>query len=138
MADDYLARAVAAALAQATGDRTAAQRLLLRRAAGDGRLLKALVGPFMPGIVARAVERHATAVPPRAAARPARQRPLGAADLDAVIGRLGDTIGRAEPGSPAARLLGREPRHKAGPGHEQALRTICKAFARKRLEGEAV
>ncbi len=145
MADEYLPRAVAKAVAQASGDRKAAARLLLRRAAADERLLKALVGPYMPGIVAQAVQRHGTTAGRTGAGAgagtepgPVRGRALGSADLDVVIGRLGQDIGTAAVHDGPAALLGREPRPKAGPGHEQALRTIAKAFARKRLEGEAV
>lgn len=129
--DPYVTGKVRDALGQAGGDAVAAQRLLLRWAAGDGRLLRGLVTPFIKGIVAHAVTRAAGAAAPPAlpatsapAAKPAAKpaapsrpaapgKPVGAANrgtltpeaLDRVLSQMGK--GAAPGDAPVARATPR-------------------------------
>ena len=61
---------------------------------------------------------------------------LSSAALDAVIGQLGRRIGTSAAPQGVAAILNPQPQPKAGAAHEQSLRTLARAFARKRLEGE--
>ncbi len=129
MADDaYVSGKIREALARSAGDQKLAQRLLLGWCAGDGKLLLGLVRPFLAGIVAHAVQR-ATG---RAAAGP--NRALTPQALDTLVGQLGRTIGTTTPPRGMSALLEAPMPTKAGAGHEQSLRKLAAAFARKRLD----
>ena len=134
-AEVNLAERVRAALAASRGNRREAQKLLLAWAAEDGRLMRALVLPYLPGIVGRAIDaERAPEVKPKAApvpgARPAgqapqagRRKPLTEDVLDRLADRLGahfdETPGTAADG--AARQA-------------SSLRTIAVAHARRRYD----
>ena len=133
--DSYASQKVRKALAETSGDRKAAHRLMLQWASADPRLLMALARPFLSGIVGHAVQQ----APAEAAARPARKpmskpRALSAEALDSVIGQLGASIGEAKTPQGMAALLQRPKRAKAGETHQQSMRTLARAFAAKRLE----
>ena len=133
MVDRYVVEQVEKALKRAQGDRSRAHRLLIKACGADDKLLRALVVPFLNGIVGHAIERQL------GGGRPNRRRKsagdLTERSMEALVGRLGNTIGAsAEPAGMAA-LIAPTPKAKAGPGHEKAIRTMAAAFARKRLEG---
>ena len=133
MVDRYVVEQVAKALDKAKGDRSRAHRLLVKACGADDRLLHALVAPFLNGIVGHAIERQL------GGARPDRRRkseaPLTERSMEALVGRLGRTIGASTEPAGMAALVAPTPKPKAGPGHEKAIRTMAAAFARKRLEG---
>lgn len=145
--DAYVIGKVREALVQARGDAAAAQRLLLAWAARDGRLLRGLVTPFIKGIVAHAVTRVAAAsARPAPAAKPGPGRPaapprrqtLTPEALDQVLNQLGKRIGTADPPprGMTALVTPSTPRPKAGKTHEDSLRKLAVAFARKRLDAD--
>ncbi|HBH26952.1 MAG TPA: hypothetical protein DDX54_06075 [Rhodospirillaceae bacterium] len=130
----YLDAAVAEALAQSGGSAAAARRVLLARVRLDLRLLQAMVGPHMGGIVGYHVERvlrratskaRASAAPPPAASEPppAEVPPAQfAADLLAAItSDSGAPFGLGADAQPPAR------RPAASPAHAEALRRLAAA-----------
>jgi hypothetical protein len=133
--------AVAKALAAAKGDTTRAQRLLIRAAAADPKLLAGLAQPFLAGITAHALQR-ATGQAPAAKPAAAPRRRSGAAakkDLtpeafDAMVGQLGRRIGTSRAPEGMSALVEQPEPTPAGSGHEQTLRAMATAFARKRLD----
>lgn len=147
MADDrYLLTKVSETLLSAGGDRRLAQRLLLEAAGRDARLLKAMIAPYLQTIAARTVERvcdrakAAREEKPVGAPRttPAPRRPAGAGlsphDLDTIVGQLGSRIGAVPMPGGLDALLRPAVQPKAGPRHEQSIRQIAVAFARKRYD----
>lgn len=145
MTSDYARARIHDALSRAGGDASQAKRLVLQMAGRDPQLLAGLVRPFIKGIVASAVERERGAAPmtaPRPQGQrqaPPRSRPrtLSADDLDAVIGRLGQQVGKttSEPQGIVAALSHHEPT-KAGSKHEDSIRAMARAYARKRFDSE--
>lgn len=148
--DAYVTGKVRDALVQTRGDAAAAQRLLLNWAARDDRLLRGLVTPFIKGIIAHAVTRVAAAatIAKPANAKPAKPAPAGkpAAPprrttltpeaFDQVLSQLGKRIGTTEPPprGMTALVTPPAPRPKAGKGHQESLRKLAVAFARKRFD----
>lgn len=136
--DPYVTAKIAEAIASAGGDAAAAQRLLIKACGRDDRLLRTLVAPFIKGIVAHAVQRAGGKVKPGAAkpraAKPVAQR-LSAEALDDVIGQLGQRIGTRTQPSGMTALVNPPTKTPAGEVHQQSLRRLATAFARKRLEG---
>ena len=141
MADNAVDLKIKEALIRARGDANAAIRILAQACARDERLLRALVGPFMQGILFQAVQRvgrQLTGSPLRV--RPvAPKRELPPDVLDKVIDRLGDRIptrpaATAVPKSPTEALqsIGRDPDgpppSKAGRQHQVAIHTLAKSF----------
>lgn len=155
MADDrYLITKVSEALLRAGGNRKLAQRLLLDAASRDTRLLNAMIAPYLPNIAARAVagvcERAKASsaagsadAPPapadpaaltKASSRRPRRTGLSPHDLDTIIGQLGSRIGEVPVPGGLDALLHPAVQPKAGPRHEQSIRQIAVAFARKRYD----
>lgn len=155
MADDrYLITKVSETLLRAGGDQKLAERLLLDAAGRDPRLLNAMIAPYMPNIAARTIARACerakasstaktaatapgapdTAAAAKAPARPPPRTGLSPHDLDTIVGQLGSRIGAVPlPGGLDA-LLHPAVQPKAGPRHEQSIRQIAVAFARKRYD----
>lgn len=132
----YVARKIAAALAQSDGHPGKAQRLILRWAGEDDRLLKGLVLPYIKGIVAHTVKQAAPdgASSDVAQTSDARKTALTPDDFDAMVGALGRRVGKqtAEPKGMTA-LVTPPKRSSAGKRHEESLRAIAKAFISKRF-----
>ena len=131
----YLTAKVEEALDKSSGDIKAARRLLARWAANDHRLLRELVGPFLPGIVAHAISDSRD---PRRLTPKRRRRAASALTPDAmdeVVGALGQKIGTARQPTGMTALTNPSKPTQAGAGHERSMRALAVAFARKRLEG---
>ncbi|NBB82050.1 MAG: hypothetical protein GVY28_01455 [Alphaproteobacteria bacterium] len=132
--------AVAKALAAAKGDTARAQRLLIRAAAGDPKLLAGLAQPFLAGITAHALQRasgQAPAAAPTAKRRrsgPAAKKDLTPEAFDAMVGQLGRRIGTSRAPEGMSALVEEAQPTRAGTGHEQTLRAMATAFARQRLD----
>ena len=146
MADNlYLTMRVSESLLRAGGDRKLAQRLLLDEAARDHRLLTAMVTPFLPNIANRIVQRtcertQSTDHRPNRPAEPVRRSRRGglsATDLDTIVGQLGNRIGATPMPGGLDALLYPQAQPKASPRHEDSIRQIAVAFARKRLDETA-
>ena len=133
MVDRYVVEQVTRALDKAQGDRNRAHRLLVKACSADDRLLRALVAPFLNGIIGHAIERQLGDGQPNRRRKSAGQ--MTERSMEALVGRLGRTIGASTEPAGMAALVTPTSKPKAGPGHEKAIRTMAAAFARKRLEG---
>lgn len=137
MADlqSHVDAAVRKALAAAKGDPARAQRLLIRAAANDPRLLAGLAQPFLAGITAHAIQRTTGQAPP-SEKRSGRARSTGLTPeaFDAVVGQLGRRIGTSRAPEGMSALVRQPKPTRAGTGHEETLRAMATAFARKRLD----
>ena len=155
MADDrYLITKVSETLLRAGGDQKLAERLLLEAAGRDPRLLNAMIAPYLPNIAGRTIVRACeraktsgarsttaaapatpdTAAPAKAPAPRPPRTGLSPHDLDTIVGQLGSRIDAVSlPGGLDA-LLRPAVQPKAGPRHEQSIRQIAVAFARKRYD----
>jgi len=137
MADSYAQAKAREALAAAKGSRSVAQSLLMKWAASDDRLLRGMAQPFLKAISAAALEGTLR----QASGKPQTDNAGGRLSRDAleqVLSRMG-----GEPTEPraAARPLMRSAtmavdRGMDAPGgtnHEDAMKTLAKAFAAKKL-----
>lgn len=138
MADNNVDLKVKEAILRARGDAQGAIRILAEACARDERLLRALVAPFMQGILFQAVQRVGGRLGGNVRVRPPQaKRELPAEVLDKVIDRLGSklpTKPAAKPKSPEEALssLGRDPNgpppSKAGRGHQVAIHALARSF----------
>ncbi len=151
-ADPHVTEKVQAALVQTGGDRRAAQRLLLAWAMEDGRLMRALVLPFLPGIIGRAIDQTAPGTASRAAVAPAAKTPAppspsGRTDspsrpkapvtgdlLDQLADRLGERFDRSEPSPSAENGEVGQAREAGAARQASSLRTLAVAHARRRYD----
>lgn len=148
MSDPYLDAKVRQAAAQSSGSKRLAQKALVSWALKDERLLLGLVRPYLPAIVAAAVDRAMKrGVVGTLQAEPPRSPTLSREALDSVV----DQIGRAwaensrtdAPSAASAEgggetvgaALGRDllggkapARPQAGAAHKSALQTIAAAY----------
>lgn len=136
---EYVAGRVRAALVEAKGNAVTAQRTLIAECAGDGRLLRGLVGPFLQGIVAHAVGQAAgpTAARPQSAPSVPRaattvQSDLSANALETVIGQLGKSIGEASLPKGMTALTEPPSRPEAGSRHQEAIRQMVNSYKQNR------
>lgn len=127
--EDLSARLVRKALTAVSGDAARAERMLLDWCDGDVRLLAGLARPYLPSIVAHAVQRQR-------AERPARsgRRGLSEQGFDAMVGALERRIGTAADPVGMTALLKPPTPSKAGARHERALRQVAAAFIEKRID----
>jgi hypothetical protein len=133
--DSYASQKVLKALADTSGDRKAAHKLVVQWASADPRLLMALAKPFLSGIVGHAVQQAPQEARARAGRKPmSKPRALTAEALDSVIGQLGASIGEAKAPQGMAAVLSRPKPTKAGQGHQDSMRQLARAFAAKRLD----
>ena len=135
-ADPQLAEKVQAALAKSGGNRRLAQSMLLTWAMEDAALLRALVAPYLTGIVGRAID-AARAPAARPASAKAADRVADATApvedrekapmTDDLLDRLADQLGEH---------FDRTPRPAAEGAARQAssLRTLAVAHARRRYD----
>ena len=121
---DYVTQRISAALARSGGDVAAARRLLAKQCAGDERLLRGLVGSFLPGIISHAVNR---AVDRTVKAQPVPPAMPGAL-MDTVVGHLGRSIGEAEVPRGMTALTEPTSRPKASKRHQDAIRLLATAY----------
>ena len=140
MTSRYVVEQVTRALTTANGDAGTAVRLLARACADDPLLLREITAPYLAGMLGHLVSRIAGAPAPPAPQNAMRTGPVPAARLtdrsfDAVIGQLSKRIGTGEGRSRAAHILTPERRPAASQRHQDAIRAMAVAFARKRLEG---
>jgi hypothetical protein len=138
MADSYVDGKVREALAAARGSRSVAQNLLMNWAVDDDRLLRGMAQPFFKAITAAALEgvlrREATAgktASPHGGARLSRDA------LEQGLARMGEQTHTAAPGGKpiqaATMMVGRSGAAPAEISHEDAMKTLAKAFAAKKL-----
>ncbi|HET8727920.1 MAG TPA: hypothetical protein VFO41_10445 [Alphaproteobacteria bacterium] len=123
----YVAAKVREAIGRAGNDAAAAQRLLIAWCGRDDQLLRGLIAPFIRGIVAHAVQKGGAVE-----AKPAQR--LTHQALDDVIGHLGRRIGAKSQPRGMTALINPPVPPAAGEAHQQSLRKLAAAFARKRLE----
>lgn len=142
-ASDYAAEKVRTALIQSKGDGRAAQRLLVGACARDPKLLFGLVGPYLQGIVAHAVQRQlGRAAKDFAgssggrASRPANEPALTREAMDSIVAQLGEKIGSKPQPEGMSALINPPTQPRAGKAHQDGIRTMAAAFMRKRLEGQ--
>lgn len=137
MADSNVDLKIKEAILRARGDAQGAIRILAEACARDERLLRALVGPFMQGILFQAVQRVGGRLGNVRVRAPQPKRELPPDVLDKVIDRLGSklpTKPAATPKSPQEALssLGRDPNgpppSKAGRQHQVAIHALAKSF----------
>jgi hypothetical protein len=143
MRDNDVDLKIKEALVRARGDANGAIRLLAQACGRDDKLLRALVAPFMQGILFQAVQRvgrQLTGKNLRVPAKPVTRRELPPEVLDEVIDKLGTKIptrsatSAARPKSPAEALqtIGRDPEgpppSKAGKQHQAAMHALAKSF----------
>ena len=121
---DYANQRLNAALVESGGDTAAARRLLATQCAGDERLLRDLVGPFLPGIISHAVS--------RAAAQNTKAQPktpaVAGSMLDTVVGHLGRSIGETELPRGMTALTEPASRPKASKRHQDAIKLLATAY----------
>lgn len=140
---EYAAEKVRTALIQTKGNSRKAQRLLITACARDPKLLMGLVGPYMQGIVAHAVQRQLGRAAKdfagkEAAGRAGRAR--GEANLtpeamDSIVAQLGQRFGGSKPQPEGMTALINPPSQpRAGKSHQDGIRTMAAAFLRKRLD----
>ncbi|MCB9960001.1 MAG: hypothetical protein H6843_15495 [Rhodospirillaceae bacterium] len=144
MTSRYVTEQVNRALVEARGNPSEAMRRLTSACAEDDRLLRAIVAPYLPGILRHTLSKMGgpdaavdAATPTMPGARPGVPRPAALSDLgfDAVVGQLSRSIGVGTVPSRAAQILTPERRPPASQRHRDALHALAVAFARKRLEG---
>ncbi len=123
---EYVAGRVRSALAEAKGNVSTARQMLIAECGRDPRLMRGLVGPYLPGIVAHAIGRSAKA---RAAPRTAQ---LPADALDTVLGQLGRAIGETRLPRGMTALTEPPSRPEAGARHQDAIRQLADAYKQKR------
>ncbi len=127
MSTSYLSTRIAEAMQQAKGHRQRAQRLLQEWARDDSRLLYALAGPALPGLVARAMQgvgstaRASAPVMTPAFAAP-RKADVAAGDLDTLIAQMGANFAQ---GPAVAQEASRQ---------DEVLRRISKEQLKRRLQ----
>ncbi|NNG04684.1 MAG: hypothetical protein HKM95_11355 [Inquilinus sp.] len=124
---NYAAQRISAALLESGGDAGTAQRALAKQCATDQRLLRALVAPFLRGIIAHAVTRGERA----AKVRPSATAMSGAA-LDTVVGHLGRAIGETELPRGMTALTEPASRPAASKRHQEAIRLLATAYRKPR------
>jgi len=130
MAQTYLQTRIREALQQAHGNRLQAQRLLQQWARDDSRLLYALAGPALPGLVARAMQ--GAAAPRRSrpgkpsgqavAAGDGRAAAMAMTDLDSLVAQMGANFARSPAPAPQANA------------QDTVLRQISKEQLKRRLQ----
>lgn len=138
MADSYAEGKAREAMAAAKGSRSLAQNLLMNWAASDERLLRGMAQPFLKAITAAALEgalRRASV--PAGTSMATGGKRLSRDALEQVLSRMGE-----EPPPPPS---SRSPMRSAtmsvdrgmaapdGASHEDAMKTLAKAFAAKKL-----
>lgn len=151
MSDPYLDAKVKEAAAQASGSKRLAQKTLVSWAIKDERLMLSLVRPYLPAIVAAAVDRAMKrGVVQPLQAGPLRPQTLSREALDSVVDQIGQAWARnaqipqaTASGSASAStepetlgsVLGREvlgaaarARPEAGSEHKNAIRAIAAAY----------
>ena len=133
----YLTSRIRDALARSNGSASRAGRLVLQWAGRDDRLLRMLVAPYIRGIVAETVGRHAAHLGTPGGAIQDADGQSAKISLDAVVDRMGERFGGViEPPRGMTALLhgaGAKTRD-AGKRHADSLRTLAVAFARKRFD----
>ena len=122
---EYVADRVRAALAEANGNPSTARQLLISECARDARLIRGLVGPYLPGIVSHAIGRSAK---PKVAS----SKELPADALDTVLGQMGKAIGEARLPRGMTALTEPPSRPVAGARHQDAIRQVAEAYKQKR------
>ena len=123
---EYVAGRVRAALAEAKGNASAARRILIAECGRDARLMRGLVAPYLPGIVAHAVGQSSDE-----AAKPSKAE-LPANVLETVVGRLGKAIGETRLPRGMTALTEPPSRPAAGARHQEAIRQLADAYKQKR------
>ena len=123
---EYVAGRVGAALAEAKGNVSTARQLLIAECGRDPRLMRGLVAPYLPGIVAHAIGRSADAK------RTSKAAELPANALDTVLGQLGKAIGETRLPRGMTALTETPSRPEAGPRHRDAIRQLADAYKQKR------
>ena len=146
MEDRYVARRVDQALEKCGGDRARAHRLLVKLCATDRQLAQRLTAPYLPGIVARAMEGPAgrpsgpgkagrAAGPGKAgrgagkARRPEPELPDKA--LDAVVGQLAEHIGETKAPRGMTALVTPAVKTRCSPSHLKAVHTLIGAYSNR-------
>ena len=122
---EYVADRVRSALSEAKGNRAAARQLLISECARDARLVRGLVAPYLPGIVAHALGQLAESP------QPGRKSELPAQALETVVGQLGKKIGEARVPRGMTALTEPPTRPVAGQRHEDAIRQLAESYKRK-------
>jgi len=147
MSDPYLDAKVREAAAQASGSKRLAQKTLVSWALKDERLMLSLVRPYLPAIVAAAVDRAMKrGVVPPLQATAARPQTLSREALDSVVDQIGRAWAHTGPSSSQAGQPQTEPetlgsalagdilggrartRPEAGPQHRTAIQAIAAAY----------
>ncbi|MEM1398346.1 MAG: hypothetical protein AAGF58_00620 [Pseudomonadota bacterium] len=145
MADQYIARRVEQVLRKANGDVAVAERLLQRLCEFDRELMRRLVTPYLPGIVARTLDtdgskkdqpkrpkrRASNGKPPRSRRTAQRQAAnLSAQALDAVVGQMAQQIGETKSPRGMTALVRPSEKPKASDRHLKAVQHLIDSYQR--------
>jgi hypothetical protein len=137
MADSYAEAKAREALAAAKGSRSVAQNLLMSWAASDERLLRGMAQPFLKAISAAALEGALRRGTSSGHAESQGGGRLSRDALEQVLSRMGEEPPPAPGRSPIRSATMPVGRAMAAPDdgttHEDAMKTLAKAFAAKKL-----
>ncbi len=144
MADQYVERRVKQVIRKANGDKSVAEHLLRRLCEFDGELMKRLVTPYLPGIVARTLspaedtvsQRKSGAQKGRSAIVRRRRDPLQRKNsenisdvaLDAVVGKMAQHIGETRNPRGMTALVRPAEKPVCSPRHVQAVQALIKSY----------
>lgn len=143
MADQYISRRVEQAIRKANGDINVAQGLIQRLCDYDPELMKRLVTPYLPGIIAKTMSptatpsrgqtRRAIPGPTARSARPqarrtARKPDISAEAFDAVVDQMAEHIGETKAPIGMTALIQPTVKSPCSPRHLEAVQTLVSAF----------
>lgn len=142
MADQYVDRRIKQVIRKANGDKAVAQHLLQRLCEFDSELMKRMVSPYLPGIVARTLSPAPGKAARRKAGngRPAIVRRRGdplkhspSADisdraLDAVVGQMAQQIGETRNPRGMTALVQPTEKPVCSTRHVKAVEALIKSY----------
>lgn len=145
MADQYVDRRVQQVIRKANGNVAVAERLLQRLCEFDDELMKRLVLPYLPGIVARTISPADTNRQKKKGRRGKSEkaiiraqnasRGVGDSDLtdkalDAVVGQMAQQIGETKSPRGMTALVRPVEKTACSPGHLKAVQALISSYER--------